>query len=155
MRHHINSEIANDKTNGVKTLFLVLLFYHTQSGSKLTHRLDLKYEEECRQYLVETVSEAFAESMEPLLFKNLFDTAMGLKDVLLVKHANMFEFKHQIYIEGVSDYFFRHPQYYKVAVKHFPLDIMRSYEFPGALENILQEIIQRFKKEILKECRLF
>lgn len=158
--HHINSEIANDKTNGVKTLFLVLLFYHTQSGSKFTHRLDLRYED-CRQYLVKTVSEAFVESMEPLLFKNLFDTAMGLKDVILVKHANMFEFKHQIYLEGVSDYFFRHPQYYKVAVKHFPLDIMRPYEFPGALENILQEIIQRFKKEILKgmqavlSCKIF
>lgn len=59
VRHHINSEIENDKTNGVKTLFLVLLFYHTQSGSKFTHRLDLRYEEDCRQYLVKTVSEAF------------------------------------------------------------------------------------------------
>lgn len=161
VRHHINSEIANDKTNAVKTLFLVLLFYHTQSGSELTHRLNLRYEEDCRQYLVKTVSETFVKSMEPLLFKNLFDTAIKLKDVILVKHADMFEFKHQIYLEGVSDYFFRHPLYYKVAVKHFPLDIMRPYEFPGALENILQEIIQRFKKEILKgmqavlSCKIF
>lgn len=158
---HIDSEIANDKTNGVKTLFLVLLFYNTQSGSKCTQRLDLRYEEDCRQYLVKTVSEAFVESMEPLLFKNLFDTAMELKDVLLVKHANMFEFKHQIYLEGVSDYFLRHPQYSKVAVKHFPLDILRPYEFPGALENVWQEIIQRFKKEILQgmqavlSCKIF
>lgn len=158
---HIDREIANDNTNGVKTLFLVLLFYHTQSGSKFTHRLDLRYEEDCRQYLVKTVSEAFVESMEPLLFKNLYDTAMRLKDVILVKHANMFEFTHQIYLEGVSDYFFRHPQYSKVAVKHFPLDILRPYEFPGALKNILQDIIQRFKKEIFKgmqavlSCKIF
>lgn len=158
---HIDSEIANDKTNGVKTLFLVLLFYNTQSGSKFTQRLDLRYEEDCRQYLVKTVSKAFVESMEPLLFKNLFDTAMELKDVILVKHADIFEFKHQIYLEGVSDYFLRHPQYSKVAVKHFPLDILRPYEFSGALENILQEIIQRFKKEILQgmqavlSCKIF
>lgn len=158
---HIDSEIANDNTNGVKTLFLVLLFYHTQSRSKFTLRLDLRYEEDCRQYLAKTVSEAFVESMEPLLFKNLYDTAMRLKDVILVKHANMFQFKHQIYLEGVSDYFFRHPQYSKVAVKHFPLDILRPYEFPGALENILLDIIQRFKKEIFKgmqavlSCKIF
>lgn len=74
---HLDREIAHDKTNGVKTLFLVLLFYHTQSGSKSTHRLDLRYEEDCRQYLENTVSKAFVESMEPLLFKNLFETAMG------------------------------------------------------------------------------
>lgn len=158
---HIDSEIAKDDTNGVRTLFLVLLFYHTQSGSKFTHRLDLRYEEDCRQYLVKTVSEAFVESMEPLLFKNLYDTAMGLKDVILVKHANMFEFKHQIYLEGVSDYFFRHPKYSEVAVKNFPLDILRPYEFQGALENILRDIIQRFKKEIFKgmqavlSCKIF
>lgn len=158
---HIDSEIANDNTNSVKTLFLVLLFYHTQSGSKSTRTLDLRYEGECRQYLVETVSEAFVESMKPLLFKNLFDTAMGLKDVILVKHANMFQFKHQIYLEGVSDYFFRHPQYSIVAVKHFPLDILRPYEFPGALENILREIIKRFKKEMsngmqaILSCKIF
>lgn len=158
---HLDREIAHDETNGVKTLFLVLLFYHTQSGSKSTHRLDLRYEEDCRQYLENTVSKAFVESMEPLLFKNLFETAMGLKNVILVKHANMFEFKHQIYLEGVSDYFFRHLRYSKVAIKHFPLDILRPYEFPGAVENILQEIIQRFKKEILKgmqavlSCKIF
>lgn len=64
-------------------------------------------------------------------------------------------------VEGVSDYFFRHPQYSKVAVKYFPLDIMRPYEFPVALENILQEIIQRLKQEILKglqavlSCKIF
>lgn len=150
VRHHINSEIANDITNRVKTLFLVLLFYHTQSGSKSTHRLDLRYEEDCQQYLVKTVSEDFVKSMGPLLFKNLFDTAIGLTDVILVKHANMFEFKHQIYLEGVSDYFFKHSQYSKVAVKHFPLDLLRPYEFPDALENVLQEIIQRFKKDIIK-----
>lgn len=159
--HHIDSEIAKDKTNGVKTLFLVLLFYHTQSGSKSTQKLDLRYEDDCREYLVKTVSEAFVESMEPLLFKNLFETAMGLKDVILVKHANMFEFKHQIYLEGVSDYFFRHSQYSTVAVKHFPLDILRPYEFPGAFDNILRELTQRFKKEILKgmqavlSCKVF
>lgn len=158
---HIDSEITKDDTNSVKTLFLVLLFYHTQSGSKFTHILDLRYEEDCRQYLVKTVSEAFVEGMEPLLFKNLYDTAMRLKDVILVKHANMFEFKHQIYLEGVSDYFFRHSQYSEVAVKHFPLDILRPYEFPGALENILRAIIQRFKKEIFKgmqavlSCKIF
>lgn len=158
---HIDREIEKDNTNGVKTLFLVLLFYHTQSGSKFTHSLDLQYEDDCQQYLVKTVSEAFVESMKPLLFKNLYDTAMRLKDVILVKHANMFEFKHQIYLEGVSDYFFRHPQYAKVAVKHFPLDILRPYEFPGALENILRDITQRFKKEIFKgmqavlSCKIF
>lgn len=38
---------------------------------------------------------------------------------------------------------------------------MRPYKFPGAFENILQEIIQRFKKEILKgmqavlSCKIF
>lgn len=158
---HIESEIANDSTNGVKTLFLVLLFFYTQSGSKSSHILDLRYEVECQQFLVDSVSEAFVESMKPLLFKNLFDTAMGLKDVILVEHANMFQFKHQIYLEGVSDYFFRHPQYSIVAVKHFPLDILRPYEFPGALENILREIIQRFKKEMSKgmqailSCKIF
>lgn len=160
---HFKREIDNDNSNSVKTLFMFLLLYTSPGSFKPSIGLDLKYGEEIRDYLenAKVAPENLVNEMEPLNFENLHTTAESLINTILVKPSTMFEFKHQIYLEGVSDYFFRHPQYSKVAVKHFPLDILRPYEFPGALENILQDITQRFKKEIFKgmqavlSCKIF
>lgn len=49
--HHIKNEIDNDNTNGVKTLFLFLLFYTSPSSFKPNKILDLKYGKDIRDYL--------------------------------------------------------------------------------------------------------
>lgn len=158
VRNQIAYEITKDNTFGVKTLFLILLMYHSQPVSN--HKMDFRYSEEWLDFIKEKCSEALINGMKPLKFKNLNERAKELEGNILIKHFSMYEFQHQIYLEGLSDYFFR--EYFEVVVQHFPLDILRTYEFQDISEehfNILaRRLIQELFKSALSEalsCRLF
>lgn len=151
---HFKREIENDDSNGVKTLFLFLLFYTSPGSFKLSRDLDLKYGEEIRNYLENTkvAQENLVNEMEPLNFENLHMIAERLIYTILVKQSTMFEFKHQIYLDGASDYFLR--KYSDVAVRNFPLDIIRSYAFPDASTGVWDNLIKRFKRELQENKNL-
>lgn len=142
---HIKNEITKDKTNGVLTLFLILLFYKNPSQANVMRRLNIKYGDKCREYLEETVSKEFVKKKN-LKFDNLQERADTLKDTVLVEFSKMFEFKHQIYKEGVVDYFFREDATF--AIEYFPLDILRSYEFSIATGDIWGQIKERLMEEL-------
>lgn len=158
VRNQIAYEITKDNTNGVKTLFLILLMYHSQPVSN--HKMDFRYSEEWLGFLKEKCSESLINDMKPLKFENLNERAKELEGIILIKHFAIYEFQHQIYLEGLSDYFFR--IHFEAAVQHFPLDILRTYEFHDISEtrfNILaHRLIQELFKSALSEaliCRLF
>lgn len=72
----------------------------------------------------------------------------------------MYEFKHKIYLEGAIDYFFR--EYFDVAVRYFPLDIIHAYEFRDMSEERWLKLMQRLQNEILEyevlkalSCKIF
>lgn len=146
--NHFEREIGKDSGTGVKTLFLFLLFYTSPSSLKKRKRLDLRYGKDIRDFLEdpEVVSENFVKEMEPLDFENLPKIAESLKYTILVKHSKMFEFKHQIYLDGASEYFFRKNS--EVAVRNFPLYIIRSYAFPDAFMIDWKNLVQRFMREL-------
>lgn len=145
---HIKNEIDSDKTHSVKTLFLFLLFYTSPSSFKPKNILDLIYGKDIREYLENprVAPKDLVDEMEPLNFENLHVTAKSLRYTILIKQSSMFEFKHQIYLDGASDYFFR--KHSEVAVQFFPLDILRPYAFPDADRDVWRKIIIRFTKEI-------
>lgn len=151
---HFKREIENDNSNSVKTLFMFLLFYTSPGSFKPSRGLDLKYGEEIRDYLENTkvAPENLVNEMEPLNFENLHTTAESLIYTILVKPSTMFEFKHQIYLDGASDYFLR--KYSDVAIRNFPLDIIRSYAFPDAYTSDWDNLRQRFKRELQKNISL-
>lgn len=151
---HFNREIENDKSNSVKTLFLFLLFYTSPGSSKPSGGLDLKYGKEIRDFLEKTkvVPENLVKEMEPLNFENLLTVAERLIYTILVKSSTMFEFKHQIYLDGASDYFFR--KIPDVTVRNFPLNIIRSYAFPDASSPVWDSLIQRFTRELQENINL-
>lgn len=142
---HIKNEITKDETNGVLTLFLILLFYKNQNQANVMRRLNIKYGDKCREYLEEMVSKEFVKKKN-LKFDNLQERADTLKETVLVEFSKMFEFKHQIYKEGVVDYFFREDATF--AIEYFPLDILRSYEFRDATGHIWGQIKERLMKEL-------
>lgn len=152
--HHFEREIEKDKSASVKTLFLFLLFYTSPSSFKPSKRLDLRYGKDIRDYLRDTrvVPENLVKEMEPLNFEKLHTVAESLKYTILVKQSMMFEFKHQIYLDGASDYFLRkNPE---VAVRNFPLTIIRSYDFPDASTSVWDNLINRFKRELQENINL-
>lgn len=151
---HILKEIDNDKTHGVKTLFLFLLFYTSPSSFKSNKILDLKYGNDIREYLEDprVAPKDLVTKMKPLNFENLPDIAESLRYTILIKQSSMYEFKHQIYLDGASDYFFR--RHAEVAVHFFPLDILRPYAFPDALTVVWREIIKRFTRELQESIKI-
>lgn len=158
VKNQIDYEIKKDKTNGVKTLFLILLLYHTKPGSY--NKMDFRYGEDWLVFLKERCSEALIEDMKPLNFEDLNEKATELKDKILVKHHSMYEFKHQIYLEGLTDYFLR--EHFEVAVQHFPLYILRTCEFQTIAERRLIILVSRLIQELFKSalsealsCRIF
>lgn len=142
---HIQTEITQDETNGAMALFLILLFYSNPSHAKIMRKLNLRYGKTCRDFLEGLVSKEFLEKKN-LDFENVYERAENLKDTMLVKYSTMFEFKHQIYKEGVVDYFFREDAIF--AIKYFPLDILRSYEFRDATNDDWTHITERLMKEL-------
>lgn len=135
VRNQIAYEILNDNSNGVKTLFLILLIYHRQPGSN--YKMDFNYSGDWLGFFKNKCSDA----MKPLNFENLHEKAIELEGKILIKHFSIYEFQHQIYLEGLSDYFFRN--HFKVAVQHLPLDILRTYEFQDISKESLSSIIVR------------
>lgn len=144
--HHIKNEIIKDNTNGAMTLFLILLFYTHSIDAKTMRRFDLKYGGKCREFLEGMVSKDFVDKMK-LDFNNLSERANDLKDTILVKVSSMFEFKHQIYKEGVVDYFFTENATHMYSIKYFPLGILRSYKFSHATSKTWMHINRRLIKE--------
>lgn len=158
VRNQIAYEITKDNTYGVKTLFLILLMYHTQPGSN--YKMDFRYSEDWLGFLKEKCSEALINGMKPLTFENLNEKAKELEGKILIKHFSMYECQHQIYLEGLSDYFFRN--HFEVAVQHFPLNILRTYAFREITENRLSILVRRLMRELFKgaisevlSCRMF
>lgn len=151
---HIKNEIDNDDTHGVKTLFLFLLFYTSPSSLKPNKILDPKYGKDIREYLEDprVAPKDLVNKMEPLNFENLPNIAKSLRYTILIKQSSMYEFKHQIYLDGASDYFFR--KHAQVAVHYFPLDILRLYAFPDAPKYVWREIIKRFTSELLESIKI-
>lgn len=158
VRNQIAHEITKDTTNGVKTLFLILLIHHSQPGSN--HKMDFRYSGDWLRLLKEKCPEALIDAMKPLKFENLNERAKELEGKILIKHLSMYECQHQIYLEGLSDYFFRNHS--EVAVQHFPLDILRTYEFQNISEKRLSILVRRLIQELFKSalsealsCRIF
>lgn len=158
VRMQISNMIMEDKTNnGVKTLFLILLFYHSPDGSK---EINLKYKKSCEDFWENNCSKEMSEKLKPLNFENLYERAAELEYTMLIPHATMYVFQHQLYLEGVIDYFFSdHPD---VAIKHFPLYLLRAYEFECADEICWKEIIHRLVAEMSNQaisealgCKIF
>lgn len=111
-------------------------------------------------FLKEKCSESLINDMKPLKFENLNERAKELEGIILIKHFAMYEFQHQIYLEGLSDYFFRN--HFEAAVQHFPLDILRTYEFHDISETRFNILAHRLIQELFKSalskaliCRLF
>nr|XP_022294525.1 uncharacterized protein LOC111104721 isoform X2 [Crassostrea virginica]XP_022294526.1 uncharacterized protein LOC111104721 isoform X2 [Crassostrea virginica] len=150
VKNHIEYEIDRDQKRQVKTLFLILVFYFSPVGSTPEQDLDLKYDD-LKKFLKTKVSEELAEKMEPLSFDNLYDKARDLEGKVLIKHhSNMFDFKHQVYLEGVSEYFFR--RYPLVAAECFPLDILRTAKLYEISPELVTKLIERLKKEIQRQA---
>lgn len=150
VKNHIQHEIDRDQKSQVKTLFLILVFYFSPVGSTPEQDLDLKYDD-LEKFLKSKVSDELIEKMKPLSFDNLYDKARELEGKVLIKHhSNMFEFKHQVYLQGVSEYFFR--RYAVVAAECFPLDILRTAKLYEIFPELVIKLIERLKKEIQKQA---
>ena len=150
VKNHIQHEIDRDQKSQVKTLFLILVFYFSPVGSTPEQDLDLKYDD-LEKFLKTKVSDELIEKMKPLSFDNLYDKARELEGKVLIKHhSNMFEFKHQVYLQGVSEYFFR--RYAVVAAECFPLDILRTAKLYVFSPEFVIKFIERLKKEIQKQA---
>lgn len=146
VRGHIHQEIEKDKTYGVKTLFFFLMFYHSSEKKSIPKNLDLQYGRECMAFLKENLPEKLFEKMKPLSFDNLREVAKELEDSVLIKHNIMFEFKHQIYLEEVSEYFFR--RHFDAFVDYFPLTILRTHDMPEISTAEVTRLVNRIKREL-------
>lgn len=150
VKTHIKKEIDNDGSQCVRTLFLFLLCHISANDDQSPEKRDIWFGDVCRQFLEEKLSKEYVENIPQNAFDNLLEKAKSLKDTILVEHHKMFAFKHQIYHEGVSDYFFREDP---SLIQHFHLDILRPYgfnDFPCVTD---EKICQRLKKEIPKRIQ--
>lgn len=159
VRIKIKEKIYSDASNGVKTLLLLLVYYFSSGTSSLSENLDLKYEADCNT-LREKCPKVLLDKFEPLSFENLSERAETLKDDVLIKHHTLYEFKHQVYLEEVSNYFFR--ANFDAVVDHFPLSILRAYEMDDFSQLKINKFICRLKQEIEQgaisealNCKLF
>lgn len=158
VKTHIKKEIDNDGSQCVRTLFLFLLCHISASDEQSPEKRDIWFGDVCRQFLEEKLSKEYVENIPQTAFDNLLEKANSLKDTILVEHHKMFAFKHQIYHEGVSDYFFREDS---SLIQHFHLDILRPYGFHDFHRGTYEKICHRLKKEIPKgiqgvlNCKIF
>nr|XP_022292783.1 uncharacterized protein LOC111103658 isoform X3 [Crassostrea virginica]XP_022292784.1 uncharacterized protein LOC111103658 isoform X3 [Crassostrea virginica] len=141
----IRDEIKDDKENVVKTLLLTLLFTNSQN-----HPVDLMYGKQCEKFLAEKTSKEFIAKVQPLNFQEMHSKASDLLDVILIKNNNVFELKHQIYIEGVCEYFFR--MHFEAVVQYFPMYILRNCEMHDVPKDDLETLKKRVKTEIEKQA---
>lgn len=145
VRKQIHYKIAADDTNVVKTLLLTLLFTNNQNCS-----VDLKYGDSCKKFVEKQTSKEFIVKMQPLNFHEMHSKAEALQDEILIKNHNVFELKHQIYVEGICDYFFR--THFDAVVQYFPLDILRNCEMHDVRYDQLETVKNRIKTEIKNQA---
>lgn len=148
VRNQIAYEIRKDETEAVKTLFLILLLHHTSSGSN--YNIDLKNKQDCVTFVEKECSKELIDNLTPLQFGNLAEKAKELENKMLRKQSAMYEFQNQIYLEGVCDYFFR--DNFDACVFHFPLDILRTYEFQDISIGNSEKLVERLKVELFKNA---
>lgn len=141
VRKQIAHTIDTDNTYRVKTLLLILLFYQSPSGSNYV--LDLKYREDCYEFLKQDCFKEWVDKIKPIQAENLHEIAKKLERTLFLKHLTL----HEVYLNGVRDYFLR--TYWEVAVPYFPLDILRTGEFKNMSEECSNKLVERFKQEIM------
>lgn len=142
VRKQIAHTIETDNTYRVKTLLLILLFYQSPPGWNFV--LDLKYREDCLEFLQQDCFKEWVDKIKPLQIENLHEIARELERKLFLKHLTL----HDVYLNGVRDYFIR--THWEVAVPHFPLDILRTDEFKNMSVECSKKLMERFKKEILR-----
>lgn len=144
--YYIRNEIIKDNINGVMILFFIFLFYIYFIDVKIMRRFDFKYGGKCCEFLEGMVLKDFVDKMK-LDFNNLSERVNDLKDIILVKVFLMFEFKYQIYKEGVVDYFFRENVMYMYLIKYFFFGILRLYKFSDVIFKIWMYINRCLMKE--------
>lgn len=142
VRKQIAYTIETDNTYRVKTLLLILLFYQSPPGSNYV--LDLKYREDCYEFLQQDCFKEWVDKIGPLQIENLHEIERKLEKKLFLKHLTL----HEVYLNGVRDYFIR--THWEVAVPHFRLDILRTDEFKNMSVQCSKKLMERFKKEILQ-----
>lgn len=148
VRKLIGNEIQKDEHTG-KTLFLLLLFHmhlgatRSLPASYLDHDVKNKFVE----FLQKTCPEVRIEEFEPLSYANLKEKAERLENHLLIKINEMYEFRHQIYLHGIADFFFE--KHFDFVVGHFPFAILRTCELLHDIhEKDVDKLLERLKKEI-------
>lgn len=133
------------KPNGNKTLFLILIYQFSPGKMDPSKQpLDLRYAASCTKFFEENCPKDLGKEI-PLSFENLYEKAKMMEGDVLIKHQSMYEFKHQVYLEEVRNYFFR--THFSVVVEHFPLSILRTYK----MDRISKDVIDRLSKRLQKE----
>ena len=142
-RKLIAREIDNDNTGCVKSLFLILLFWLCPGEStRRTGLLDLKSNMSFHHSAVHEM----LENIEKYTYEGLDEKAQELEGKYLIKNENMYEFKHQIYLEGVGNYFLRH--YFKFAIKYFSIDILKFCDGLDLSKDDFDDTIKRTRKDL-------
>ena len=151
VRDRIKREINNGNQNDVRSLLLLLLFYSHPTGlhSDVNFQSYLKDRESCEKFLKNCSSVDVIKKMD-LSFDKLDEAAKALNGSLLIEHEHVYEFKHNIYMSGVCDYFFLH--YFDFAVKYFPLDLLRISELYDLSEEKLNTLRERLKDDINRQA---
>lgn len=149
VRKYINNEIQKDEDTTAKTLFLIFLFYmHLGPARSISSEfLDKLDKQKFVEFLKETCPEVVLDDFEPLSFSYLKEKAERFENEFLVKVNEMYEFRHQIYLNGIADYFFQ--RHFDSVVHHFPFAILRTCELLYDIsQEDLNKLLERLKKEI-------
>lgn len=149
LKYNFHKTIEEDKTNGLKTLFLILIFYHSPETVNVPGSLDLKSQTECKKFLEASCPDDFFEKIAHLSYENLNEKAEEQEDSVLIKFNAVFKFRHQIYLEGVSAYFFM--RYFDAVVDYFPCSILRTLNLPDLSTFKANKLVHRIKRELEKE----
>lgn len=147
VRNQIIQRIKDNETGDVKALFLFLIYCSPLAPSHSSEKPDLRYGEECEAFLDNILPDDCMNKMKPFSFHNLNERAEELLDTVLIRPNGTFEFKHQIYLEGAIDYFFR--EHFDSCVDFFPLSILRTCEMQDVSKDQMSKLIDRMKKEIV------
>lgn len=153
VRKYIEFEIQNDteQTVKTKTLFLLLLFYFLLGATPSLPSYYLEYNVRHRfvEFLKKACPEVNLDEFEPLSFAYLNKKVLSFQQQILIKINEMYEFRHQIYLYGIADYFFQ--KHFDLVVDHFPFAILRTCELYDIPAGDIDKLLDRLKKEIKKK----
>lgn len=151
VRKYIEYEIQNDTEHTVKTLFLLLLFYMLLGATRSlpSNYLDYNVRHRFVEFLKKTCPEVILDKFEPLSFAYLNETVVRFQKQFLIKINEMYEFRHQIYLHGIADYFFQ--KHFDFVVDDFPFEILRTCELYDIPEGDIDKLLDRLKQEIKKK----